>query len=306
VTEGVADSERVSDESHKDAIQHLQDVLDREEIPSLAMLRLEAPDVPRLVHHLASCNSVAEANLCCIVPKSALPFLRRHYGSLVLPESMKASLLECHRSPLTTETCVLLHHTPKSEEITFQFHGTLAGVPCSVLWDTCAFHNFISKSFADTHGLTIKDNQSDKVMEIANGQLLTAFGTIRAKLHVQGYSQEITFHGQVLNTGPGIDVILGDRWSHQERVVSDYGVDPPTYEPPSLWLAKRRIHLIPNKPSSSSANMAKTTACMLLPTKAMAKVLRNPNSNVSPPLLLLVRTSNRSSSFIAFTRLRLL
>jgi hypothetical protein len=74
--------EHVSDESHKGAIQNLQDVLDRDEIPSLAMLRLEAQSVPRLVHHLASCDSVAEANLCCIVPKSALPFLRQHYGSL--------------------------------------------------------------------------------------------------------------------------------------------------------------------------------------------------------------------------------
>jgi hypothetical protein len=49
-------------------------------------------------------------------------------------------------------------------------------------------------------------------MEIANGNLVTALGTIRAKLQVQEYSQEITF--QVINTGPGIDVILGDRWSH--------------------------------------------------------------------------------------------
>jgi hypothetical protein len=194
-------------------------------------------------------------------------------------------------------TFVTDHYTvtsiPKSKEITFQFHGTLAGLPCSVLWDTCAFHNIISKSFADTHGLTIKDHQSGKVMEIANGQLLTALGAIRAKLHVQGYSQEVSF--QVLNTGPGIVVILGDRWSHEDRVVSDDGVDPPTYEAPSLWLGKRRIQLIPNKPSPSSAKMAKTTACMLLPTKAMAKILRNQNSNVSPPFLLLVKAMNKES-----------
>jgi hypothetical protein len=56
VNEGVADGEHVSDESHKGAIIHLRDVLDCEEIPSLAMLRLEAPDVPRIVHHLASCK----------------------------------------------------------------------------------------------------------------------------------------------------------------------------------------------------------------------------------------------------------
>jgi hypothetical protein len=78
--------------------------------------------------------------------------------------------------------------------------------------------------------------------------------------------------------------------------VSDYWVDPLTYGAPSLWVAKRRIQLIPSKPSSASANMTKTTACMLLPTTAMAKVLRNPNSNVSPALLLLVKGMHEEHS----------
>ena len=145
------------------------------------------------------------------------------------------------RAELPAQIASLSSISGKQTGLSFVFASTLAGLPCTTLWDSGAAQSFVSASFVQRHGLFIDKSAPPVPVAIASGELVQPLGKLSAKLRVQSYFGSPNL--VVLDLAPGIDVILGDDWSQAHGVMADYGMPAQSGQPaqkPALHIRTKK------------------------------------------------------------------
>ena len=133
---------------------------------------------------------------------------------------------------------------PNHPQHTFVFSGKIAGIQCSVLWDSGAVGSFISREFVRRNKLATK--WSSTAIQVPNGSVVESSLSAKLKLRIQGHQSHLNL--VITDLPPGYDVILGDDWSRMNEVHARYGScatanDLPA--PPKLVLQKTKCELLP-------------------------------------------------------------
>jgi hypothetical protein len=149
---------------------------------------------------------------------------------------------------LPTNIQALHNTTPDntSPPFTFVFHGKIAGLPGTMIWDSAATLNFISSDCLERHRLRIFLHEHGLHLNLADGKQMQSPGFVKVHLRIQKFSREENL--VVTDLTPGFDVLLGDEWSVRNSIVADYGyqTDKKSVEP-SLWLRKSNVKLCHNR-----------------------------------------------------------
>ena len=100
-----------------------------------------------------------------------------------------------------------------------QFVGSAAGREVSVLLDSGATDNFISKSAADRLGLTPSGSKGQ--LDMPDGSSQELLGSVRPLLRNGAFCARVSLHVADLMD---LDVVLGDPWLRAARAYLDYGL----------------------------------------------------------------------------------
>lgn len=168
---------------------------------------------------------------------------------------------------------------------TFVFDGKVAGVPCSILWDSGAVVSFVSREFIRTH--RIATSPSSAAIQLADGSVVESLGSSKLKLQIQGHRTTLSL--VVTDLLPGYDVILGEDWSKANAVQAQYGTPSLHGEapgPPKLTLVKSQCRLYPSTAYAVEPTPAKDR---VMTAAAAAKLLRTPKFGSASPFVVLTR-----------------
>ncbi len=177
--------------------------------------------------------------------------------------------------------------------LTFTFPSSTVGDASAVtLLDTGAIDCVMSIDFAKQHGFPIKPSCSE--LELADGKVVPAAGSVTAKYRLQQYSRDLTF--ECMQLAPGVDIILGDKWFTYEQAIIDYGSSEPVFRPPSVWLGRTQLTLRP----SSSRDQASFEHTVISARKAF-RFLATPRQNCTPAFLVLVKETSSQDAACAAT-----
>ena len=201
------------------------------------------------------------------------------YSLFVDTPGFAKGAIEC--SALPHPISQLCPNREKSQTLSFVFDAKAAGLPATALWDSGAAHNFCDRKFADFHQLHV--TPSSRQVQLADGSIVQASGTIQLKLSIQKYVGTVTFF--VLDLTPGFDLLLGDEWSRQHGVVADYGQPHAPPSESSLLLRSKNVRLHPGAPTSEPPSPRSE----VLSAKKAAKLLAVPKVGASPAFLVHVR-----------------
>ena len=106
-------------------------------------------------------------------------------------------------------------------KILMQFDCELSHIPAQALFDTAAQGIFLSKSWMDRCGLASRVQSGARATAtVANGEQVPILGTCTLFLKNQGFQGLVTC--QVAHLGKGWDLILGEPWLLQHKVVLSY------------------------------------------------------------------------------------
>lgn len=226
-----------------------------------------------VTRQLAKLGCMTRGELFVIVPADRCSERYNVYGDL--PDSREGVIASMELPP----TVRLLHAAePSADHLTFLFQAKLAGLPARCLWDSGAAKCFISHRFAKENRLTVKGPVSSVVL--ADGSSKAVQGRIKAKLRIQGYSDEVECF--VTDLVPGFDIILGDDWSRKHQVAADYC---PTQ--PVLKLGTTGVKLTP---MNSTETPGGSKSCAPLLTAVQVKrILKKPLQPSLQPFLVNVR-----------------
>ena len=170
----------------------------------------------------------------------------------------------------------LLHVTPPTASgLTFLLSAKIAGLQAECLWDSGAAKCFISQSFVERNKLHVTGKVSSVVL--GDGSSKDTLGLVKAKVRIQGYTGEVTFH--VMPLVPGFDIILGDDWSKQHEVLADYS------DTPSLRLKSGKVL----RPESCKTPTKESDDSPLLTAVQMKRILRKQHHESVQPFLVTVR-----------------
>ena len=135
--------------------------------------------------------------------------------------------LQTHSS---SELGVAVAAVPTFSPLSMLFHGEVSGAkarvlvtpPSStrVLLDSGASGAYVNSSYVHTMGLRLQPPR-DGAVHTACGTALAVLGQVRLRVRLQGLTDVMT--ADVLDLGPGYDVILGDKWLTDRKVVLDFG-----------------------------------------------------------------------------------
>ena len=133
---------------------------------------------------------------------------------------------------------------PNHPQHAFVFSGKIAGLQCSVLWDSGAVGSFVSREFVRRNKLAMK--WSSTAIQLANGSVVESSKAAKLELRIQGHQSHAIL--VVTDLLPGYGVILGDDWSRMNEVHARYGScatanDLPA--PPKLVFRKTKCELLP-------------------------------------------------------------
>lgn len=103
-----------------------------------------------------------------------------------------------------------------------QFVGSAAGREVSVLLDSGATDNFISKNAADSLGLTPSGSRGQ--LDMPDGSSQELLGSVRPLLRIGAFCARVSLHVADLKD---LDVVLGDPWLRAARAYLDYGSGTP-------------------------------------------------------------------------------
>ena len=179
----------------------------------------------------------------------------RNFAVYYDPARARPGVMACAALP----PAVRALHVRKSD-LSFVFESRAAGVNATTLWDSGAAHSFVNAAFVRRHNLAVSG--SAMPVELANGTIVQAPGSVRLKLRIQGLTTDLTL--TVLDLTPGFDVILGDDWSRSHGVVADYGTycdmadscdlpPPPGTCTAHLYLRRNHLRLYPTAVSPPGA-----------------------------------------------------
>eukprot|EP00878_Enallax_costatus_P016533 GHUV01017346.1.p1 GENE.GHUV01017346.1~~GHUV01017346.1.p1 ORF type:complete len:332 (-),score=77.36 GHUV01017346.1:594-1589(-) len=106
---------------------------------------------------------------------------------------------------------------------TMTFAGTANKTNANIAFDTQASANFVSKTWLDRHhiqyGALLKNHTAGQV-QLADGHLSPTLGEVQLYIRMQKWKQKIKCFVLDLK---GFDVILGDPWLQQHKVLMDCG-----------------------------------------------------------------------------------
>jgi hypothetical protein len=105
-------------------------------------------------------------------------------------------------------------------ELLMNFTGELSGTTCRVALDTMASHSFISPELVKTLGRKRLSKTTAMTVELGNGSPVTTQGCFKSKLILQNFRTNCVLN--VLELAPDFDVILGQDWLKEHRVVLDF------------------------------------------------------------------------------------
>ena len=181
---------------------------------------------------------------------------------------------------------------------TFIFSGKIAGIQCSVLWDSGAVGSFISREFVRRNKLATK--RSSTAMQLANGSVVESSDSAKLKLRIQGHQSHVNL--VVTDLLPGYDVILGDDWSRMNEVHARYGScatanDLPS--PPKLVLQKSKCELLPVTSHTGASGPAAQGP--VLSACAAAKFLSHPKCGSASPFVVLTHRMDESVDTVSNT-----
>ena len=75
------------------------------------------------------------------------------------------------------------------------FAGTIGGIPCRILVDSGATHNFIDEFLVQNTGMCMEPKPTPTAIRLANGQRQASTGTLpRAEVHIGSYTDALSFH----------------------------------------------------------------------------------------------------------------
>ena len=171
----------------------------------------------------------------------------------------------------------------------------------ATLWDSGAAHSFVNAAFVRRHNLAVSG--SAMPVELTNGTIVQAPGSVRLKLRIQGLTADLTL--TVLDLTPGFDVILGDDWSRSHGVVADYGTycdmadscdlpPPPGTCTAHLYLRRNHLRLYPtagSPPAPADAPAAVDRDAHVITARKAARLLAVPRAGCRPAFLVMVRSA---------------
>ncbi len=122
------------------------------------------------------------------------------------------------------------------------FHGKVTGVPAVIALDTQASHCFLSKSFAQQHGLVTYPANTVVVLADGTNAHLDAECVIRLQFKAQGKNK--LYHRRVkcyvIDMSTEQDILLGQDWLLKEGVRLDYVAKEVTLRKQGIILKPRR------------------------------------------------------------------
>ena len=178
-----------------------------------------------------------------------------------------------------------LSQSQNGSRLTFVFDGKVAGVGCSVLWDSGAAHSFISKDFVRLHKLRTITGCTD--VQLADGSVMRSSEIVTFKLRLQAHSSTCRFI--VIDMVPGFDVVLGDDWSHKNQVVANYGCATSGVAA-HLWLRKSKCSLFPGCVPCPS-DVSETGP---ISAHTAARLLMEPRFGAASPFVVLLRKQDEA------------
>ncbi len=104
-----------------------------------------------------------------------------------------------------------------------RYAGTVENVSATFLLDSGASNMFVSRSFLKQHGMLDKITPlsgNRRQVRLANKMTTQAFGWVRMKIDLDGYSDVVT--AVVMELHPGTDYILGLNWLKQYNPVVNW------------------------------------------------------------------------------------
>ena len=113
---------------------------------------------------------------------------------------------------------VLLNASRADGRLTMHFAGKAADVDANFLFDSGADDNFVSKSFAQMHGISIEPSRTS--VRLGNNQEAELAGEARVYVKLGAFHQAVRC--SVTELLSGVDVILGDRFMKSQKVMLDY------------------------------------------------------------------------------------
>ena len=108
---------------------------------------------------------------------------------------------------------------PNHPQHTCVLSGKIAGIQCSVLWDSGAVGSFISRECVRRNKLATK--RSSTAIQLANVSVGESSESAKLKLRIQGHQSHVNL--VVTDVLPGYDAILGDDWSRMKDLHARYG-----------------------------------------------------------------------------------
>lgn len=112
------------------------------------------------------------------------------------------------------------HLNITNPSLTMLFKTHIGKQPATTLVDSGASENFITAAFAEKLGCKLNTSQY-KLVQLADNKTVPVQGLISVHVKIGNYQDKIK--ANVLPTiVPGVDLILGDKWTTQTNVVLDY------------------------------------------------------------------------------------